>query len=256
MFFQIIETSSAGNCAYLECGGARVLIDAGVGIRKIESYMRSLSLSLDDLDGIFVTHEHSDHCKALKSFKNARQVKVFANRLTAESIQYLEPDTKKLKWQVFENGSPFDFCGIKVTAFSIPHDTSDAVGYKFGFEGRNLVWMTDLGKLTHLARDMARQAHILVLESNYCPKMLENSNRPYSLKQRIKSPHGHLSNLDALELLKSLDPSVVEKIYLAHISKECNSVDRISELLCLAEGVCRRIEIVPPFSECSTPFEF
>ena len=233
-----------------------MLVDCGMSGRQVLDALCVAGLDPADLKALLITHEHSDHCKALKSFKNARQVKVFANRLTAESIQYLEPDTKKLKWQVFENGSPFDFCGIKVTAFSIPHDTSDAVGYKFGFEGRNLVWMTDLGKLTHLARDMARQAHILVLESNYCPKMLENSNRPYSLKQRIKSPHGHLSNLDALELLKSLDPSVVEKIYLAHISKECNSVSRISELLCDAGGICSHIEIVPPFSVCSTPLEF
>ncbi|MBQ6533648.1 MAG: MBL fold metallo-hydrolase [Opitutales bacterium] len=254
MFFQIIETSSAGNCAYLECGGANFLIDAGIGVRRLESYLRGRSLTLDDIDAVFVTHEHSDHCKSLKYFAR-RQAKIFANRLTCESISHAEKETSPLHWNIFEDGEPFEFMGVGVCAFSVPHDTSDAVGYKFSFEGKNLVWLTDLGKPTILAREMAKTAQILVLESNYCPRMLENSSRPYRLKTRIKGSHGHLSNSDAIEILKSIPPESVEKVYLAHISKECNSVSHIAELLDAGVGAIRpRIEIVRPFSESSTPF--
>ena len=254
MFFQIIETSSAGNCAFLRFRGANILIDAGVGIRKVEAYLKPFGLSPRDIDAIFLTHEHTDHCRALKSFKGGR-AKVFANRLTAESVMCAEPETRRLEWSIFENGSEFGFSGLSVSPFSTPHDSSDSVGYCFCAGGKRLVWMTDLGKVTHLARDFAQRANILVLESNYCPRMLENSPRPYSLKSRIKGSHGHLSNADAVALLKTMDSSVSEKIYLAHISRECNSVPHIRELLADVGEILPKIEIVPPFSESSAPYD-
>ncbi len=254
MFFQIIETSSAGNCAFLEYEGVNMLIDAGVGIRKIDAYLSERSLNRDDIDAIFVTHEHSDHCRSLKYFANSR-TKIFANRLTCESILHIEPKTKSANWTLFEDGVPFVFSDIEVCAFSVPHDTSDSVGYKFSLGDKNLVWITDLGKPTHLACDMAKSAKILVLESNYCPRMLENSTRPYRLKSRIKGSHGHLSNSDAIQIIKNLSLDCVEKIYLAHISRECNSVSHIAELLDNVADFKPLIEIVSPFSESSSPIE-
>lgn len=256
--FQIIESSSAGNCAFLQYAGINILVDAGVGVRRISAYLASMGLEIGDIDAVFITHEHSDHCKALKNFTKYSGIKVFANRLTAESIRYLMPETKTLNWQIFETGSSFDFYGISVAPFSIPHDTSDAVGYCFGCGNRNLVWMTDLGKVTLAARDVALRANVLVLESNYCPVLLDNSSRPYSLKMRIKSSHGHLSNADAIELMAALDASKVEKIFLAHISKECNNMDHIRELLESSgrlSAILNKIEIVSPFSKRSSVFE-
>lgn len=250
MFFQIIETSSAGNCAFLEIDGVNILIDVGIGIRKIEAYLAKRSLALDDIDAVFVTHEHLDHRKSLKYFANKR-TKIFANRLTAESIIHVDPPTKKLLWSFFENGYPFEFNGVNVSAFSVPHDTSDSVGYCFNVNGKNLVWMTDLGKVTHLVKEMAQQANILVLESNYCPVMLENSSRPYRLKRRILSSHGHLSNSDAISVIKELSTESIEKIFLAHISRECNSVTHIDELLSDIGEIRERIEIVSPLCNSS-----
>lgn len=252
MFFQIIETSSAGNCAFLRYGQSKILIDAGVGIRKIEAYLNPLGLTPADIDAIFITHEHIDHCRALKSFGRLG-TRVFANRLTCESITSAMPEAKSLKWSLFEDGSQFEFGGMSVSSFPTPHDSSDSVGYCFEGGGRRLVWMTDLGKVTFLARDFAAKAQILVLESNYCPRMLENSSRPYSLKSRIKGSHGHLSNTDAINLLKTVDPAKVEKIYLAHISRECNSVEHIAELLEGIGEIRPKIEIVSPFSLPSSP---
>ena len=256
--FQIIESSSAGNCAFLQYDGLNILVDAGVGVRRVGAYLASLGLEIGDIDAVFITHEHSDHCKALKNLVKYRGIKIFANRLTAESIRYSIPETKVLNWQIFVTGRPFDFYGISVTAFSIPHDTSDAVGYCFGCGKRNLVWMTDLGKVTLSVMDVAARANVLVLESNYCPVLLDNSSRPYNLKMRIKSSHGHLSNADAIELMAALDASKVEKIFLAHISRECNNTEHIRELLKSSgklSAILNRIEIVPPFSCNSSVFE-
>ena len=253
MFFQIIETSSAGNSAFLSFHGRNILIDAGVGIRKIDAYLKGRGASRADIDAIFVTHEHIDHCRALKSFRGCR-AKIFANRCTAEAIRSSEPSTKALDWAVFESGDAFKFGEFCVSSFPTPHDSSDSVGYCFDCSNKRLVWMTDLGKVTFVARDFAKSANVLVLESNYCPRMLDNSSRPYSLKTRIKSSHGHLSNADAIELLKSIDCGVSEKIYLAHISRECNSVSHIRDLLSGVGEILQKIEIVSPFSQSSTPY--
>ncbi len=255
MFFQIIETSSAANCAFVECGNVRFLIDAGVGIKKTREYLSKKNLDLDGIDAVFITHEHGDHCRALQYFR-ACGAEIFANQPTAECIWRSFPETKWLNWKIFSTGEPFEFAGIKVSPFSVPHDASDAVGYGFDLGGKNLVWATDMGKTTLPVRYAASRAQILVLESNYCPRMLDNSARSPGLKKRIKGSHGHLSNSDAVRLLESLDAAVVDKVYLAHISRECNSIAHIKDLLSeVPSPVREKIEIVPPLKE-SLPFSF
>lgn len=253
MKFQIIESSSAGNCAFFDTGTAKILIDAGIGIKRISSYLETLNLQLNDLDAIFITHEHIDHYRALKSFTKFENIKIFANRLTAETIMYLDDSTKSLNWTMFETGSTFEFMGISIRSFSVPHDTSDAVGYSFNINNNTLVWATDLGKVTKSVKDVISTANILVLESNYCPVMLDNSSRPYQLKQRIKNSHGHLSNLDAINTLKSLNLNNFQKIYLAHVSRQCNTPTHIEELLNSHQLKLPLIEVVPP---CTTSSMF
>lgn len=256
MFFQIIESSSSGNSSFLECDGVRILIDAGARFRKIKSFLHNRGLSVEDIDAIFITHEHSDHFQSLHSFTQYN-VKVFANRATAEYIQIKDSATKKMQWNIFETGRTFDFYGIDITSFSILHDTSDPVGFTFQHNGKKLVYATDFGKITHSIRDIVSSADILVLESNYCPVMLERSNRPYSLKCRIRGSSGHLSNADAIALIESL-PHSVERIFLSHISRQCNDVKHIAELLSksnIPESLLNCIEIVSPHSESSSAFE-
>lgn len=258
MFFQIIESSSSGNCSLLRYGDANILIDAGVGITKVKSFLCGLGLTPADISAIFITHEHSDHCRALTSFARFNSLQVFANRLTYECVCASNSAARNLRWTCFENGVDFPFGEILVRAFSIPHDTSDCVGYSFRCGDETIVWATDLGKATNVLIDEVRTASVLVLESNYCPRMLEASSRPYRLKERIKSSHGHLSNADAIAVLKKIDQSKIKKIFLAHVSSECNDISHIADLL-MAEAdislLLDRIEIIPPKGHSSTPFE-
>lgn len=254
MFFQIIESSSSGNCAILRWREKFFLIDAGVGIRKLQSHLAELGADINDVAGIFITHEHSDHCRALESLSKTK-IKVFSNRATCETICSRYEKARSLEWALFENGIKFNFLDIEITPFTVPHDAADTVGYSFNLGGKNLVWMTDIGKPTRLAHSMAQNAHVLVLESNYCPLMLEKSKRAFSLKKRISGTHGHLSNEDAISILKSLENAPPEKIFLAHVSKECNELSLIAEMLeCLSQNLVSRIEIVNPFGECSSQF--
>ncbi len=235
--FQILGSSSSGNCALLMTENCKILIDAGFSCRQLGALLDSCGQSMDQIDAIFLTHEHTDHCKGIGGLNRHGPRKVFANHGTASAVQC------KLAWRVgwnlFETGSAFRFRDLEVTAFSVPHDASDPVGYLFRQcreegdpSGGSVAWCTDLGHLSHLVKERLRNAQILVLEANYETRLLdEDPRRPWSVKQRIKSRHGHLSNDATLEYLKSAEDTAWQKVYLAHLSKDCNQVNLLQNRL-------------------------
>ncbi|MBO7521614.1 MAG: MBL fold metallo-hydrolase [Opitutales bacterium] len=255
IFFKVIASSSRGNCAYLKTPESHVLIDAGISPLRIKKALRELGDSLESLDAIFLTHEHGDHSCALKTLPERENLTVFASEQTYETLIYRHPETRKFKWKIFTAGQSFSFKNLKVCTCALPHDSSECVAYKIFAREKSISWITDLGKPVLGAKDFARNSNVLVLESNYCPKMLQNSSRAQSLKQRISGSHGHLSNADAISILNELDPDFVEKIYLAHVSRECNSVEHIADLIkVLPEKILSKIEIVSPFEGSKNPF--
>ncbi|MBR4597091.1 MAG: MBL fold metallo-hydrolase [Opitutales bacterium] len=257
IFFKIIASSSSGNCAYLRARQSNVLIDAGISPRRIKNARKELGQTLENIDAIFLTHEHGDHCKALETLPENENMAVFASEQTYETIVCRHPETQKFKWKVFTPGQSFSFKDLKVCTCALPHDSSECVAYKFLAREKSISWITDLGKPVLGAKDFAKNSNVLVLESNYCPKMLQNSNRTLRVKRRIAGTHGHLSNADAISVLQELDPDFVEQIYLAHVSRECNSVEHISDLLkVLPEKILQKIEIVSPFDGSKNPFSF
>ncbi len=257
MRFRIFESSSAGNCSLLETEDASVLIDAGLGLRKTAAHLAAAGKSFESLDAIFITHDHKDHCKCLEYVSQFRNLKIFASKAAAEAIKYSVKNTKELNWKTFFADDVFEFQGIRISPFPVMHDCAETVGYAFRADGKTLVYATDLGKVTHLVRENAKRANVLVLESNYCPALLEKAERPYEVKRRIKGPNGHLSNENAIELLNDLDCGVVEKIFLAHVSKESNSLPHIGDLLRagVSADLLPKIEIICPFMGKSAVYE-
>ncbi len=255
--FQVIASSSDGNASILEFGNKKILIDAGFQITGTKKFLLSKNLTIEDIDAIFITHDHGDHCKALESFSHLSRLKVFANRQTKERIVSRYPKTKSLAWNLFSTSDTFIYEDALVNAFALPHDADDTVGYKFTVGKKNLVYATDLGKVTTLVSEIVKTANILVLECNHCPDMLENSPRPMNLKARVKGNFGHLSNQDAINLLTLLDSNFVEKIYLTHISKDCNDLALISNLLenSLSKDLLSKVEIVCPHKGLSQIYE-
>jgi len=257
--FCILGSSSGGNCGLLQTPGSRVLIDAGFSARRTRALLSDFNQSLDDIDAVFITHEHSDHINGLRGIAKLDRVKVFATYATSCAVQSALPETK-IRWQIVEAGSAFSFGDLSVRAFSVPHDAMDTVGYLFSTgDGspenplRSMAWMTDLGHVPANAAKNAAQADILVVEANHDVKMLEDSSRPFSLKQRIRSKHGHLSNAETLAFLKSVDHPHWKHIFLAHISPECNSTRLVREIFGESldpSGACR-ISIVDPQNGCS-----
>ncbi|MBI1841037.1 MAG: MBL fold metallo-hydrolase [Verrucomicrobia bacterium] len=219
--FTILASGSSGNCAYLETEDTRLLIDAGLSARQIRQRLLGLGRTPESLHGILITHEHSDHIQGLSVLAARLQIPVYCNRLTRDAIA--RDLGGQMRFQVFSTGSAFSVGDIDVENFSIPHDAQDPVGFLLRTRNGNVGFLTDLGHATRLVIERVKPAQILVLESNHDMQLLqEDLKRPWSVKQRIASRHGHLSNGSAAEAAAQVVSSHLSHLFLGHLSRDCN----------------------------------
>jgi phosphoribosyl 1,2-cyclic phosphodiesterase len=220
--FTILGSGSAGNCAYLETGETRILVDAGFSGRQIRQRLASIGRAPESLSAILVTHEHSDHTQGLLGLAAKLDVPVYCTRLTKEAIE--TQLQVKLRWRIFAAGDAFDIGDIGVDSFSVPHDAYDPVGFLLRSPEGNIGFLTDLGHATKLVIERVRPSNILVLEANHDLKLLqEDTKRPWSTKQRILSRHGHLSNDAAAAVVEEIVSASLARVYLGHLSRDCNT---------------------------------
>ncbi len=236
-FFQILGSSSSGNCSLLRTENSSVLIDAGFSGKRIEQMLADIGESIEAIDAVFLTHEHSDHAQGIRGLSRRTDLPIFTNRDTAEAVQ--RKLSKKANWNVFQTGTTFQFRDIEVSSFTIPHDAYDPIGFTFHWGNKNdlispqrsLAWITDLGYVPEYIHEFIKSVQILVLEANYDERLLDSdTKRPWSIKQRIRGRHGHLSNDACYEAIKNLNgQSTVQEVYLAHLSRDCNTVNHVQE---------------------------
>jgi phosphoribosyl 1,2-cyclic phosphodiesterase len=220
--FTILGSGSGGNCAYLEAGETRLLIDAGFSARQIRERLASIGRAPEGLTGILITHEHGDHITGLGTLCAKTGATIYANRFTREAIEKQFP-AAGLKFAVFETGAAFTVGEVEVQSFSVPHDAMDPVGFLLRTLAGNIGFLTDLGHATKLILERVKPANVLVLEANHDLKLLQDdTRRPWSTKQRILSRHGHLSNEAAAEVAVQLANADLHRIYLGHLSRDCN----------------------------------
>jgi len=218
----ILGSGSAGNCAYLEAGETRLLIDAGFSARQIRQRLAGIQRTPEKLTGILITHEHSDHISALGGLAAKLGLPVYCNRLTRDEIAHAFPGMR-FDFRVFATGESFEVGDVGVESFSVPHDAQDPVGFVLRTNDGTLGFLTDLGHATKLVIERVRGANVLVLEANHDVKMLQDDpRRPWSLKQRILSRHGHLSNEAAADALEEILSADLRQLYLGHLSRDCN----------------------------------
>jgi len=220
--FTILGSGSSGNCAYLETDDVRLLVDAGFSAKQIELRLQSIGRSLADVQAIFLTHEHGDHVCGLPVVAKRHNIPIYCNRLTAE---YLHPGMPEFRqWRLFESGATVELGDLKINSFSVPHDAYDPVGFMFYHALGHIGFLTDLGYATHLVIERVRAARALVLEANHDLQLLQDdTRRPWPVKQRILSRHGHLSNDAAAAVAAEVVTDGMEDLYLGHLSADCNS---------------------------------
>lgn len=251
----ILASGSSGNCAYLETDDTRLLIDAGLSARQIRQRLLGIGRTPENLSGILITHEHSDHTQGLGVLAAKLQVPIFCNRLTKEAIE--AQFKARFEFRLFSTGASFDLGDIGVDTFSVPHDAYDPVGFLLRTAAGNIGFLTDLGHATKLVVERVRPSHALVLEANHDVKMLQDdTRRPWATKQRILSRHGHLSNDAAAQVAEQIVSAELRHLILGHLSSDCNRPDLarrvVSESLCRLGASHVHVQAASPDVPCAT----
>ena len=225
-----LYSGSKGNSVFIEAGGAKILIDAGRSARALCQSLCAIGVSVDEIDAIFITHDHSDHTSALQTLSHKHNIPM---HLTLKSAQIFNGlfDEKLCLCLALHDKSDFkvQIKDLTVEAFPTPHDSRASVGYKLTFteggEEISVAYATDTGHVSNTMLEYMLGAKYAVIESNHDLDMLRDGPYPVDLKARIASPRGHLSNADCAVLASHLAENGAKAILLAHLSEENNLPD-------------------------------
>jgi phosphoribosyl 1,2-cyclic phosphodiesterase len=217
--FCVLASGSAGNCALVATGHTRILVDAGLSLKALARRLESIGEAIDQLNAVLVTHEHSDHISGLARMARRLGIPIYISKLTAPAVDWGE---NRPALECFQAGASFVVGDIEVDSFGIPHDAIDPVGFCFQAEGIKIAVATDLGYLTESVKYNLRRCTMMLLESNHDLEMLKVGPYPWSVKQRVMSRVGHLSN-DMMSdfLLRDFDGSPA-RLVLGHLSEHNN----------------------------------
>ena len=220
----VFASGSGGNCLLVSSGNTNILIDAGISARRILSSLSAQKLSIDQINGVLITHEHSDHVSGLKTLLKYHNVPLYAPRTVAARICGMLPEAADFM-RTLPVGEDFYIGEMKIRAFHTPHDTDESVGYRIEADGI-FALATDIG---HISSDVAEGllgADTVLIESNHDEQMLSYGSYPVYLKRRILSERGHLSNADCSLFLPELVKAGAGRIILGHLSRENNNPAR------------------------------
>lgn len=220
MRISVLASSSRGNASVISAGRTVVMVDAGISARRITQGLQACGLQASDVQGIFITHEHTDHTMGLGTFAGKREVPIYCSRYLRDDMRAAAPDAPLI---FIEPGVPVQVGELSITPFGVSHDAVDPLGYVFEYHGTRLGYLTDTGHVNRRMEAMLSGVHGLYLESNYDEKMLRESGRPYTLINRIAGQFGHLSNTQAGELVARLAHPGLRHVILGHLSPECNT---------------------------------
>lgn len=210
MYFHIIASGSKGNATIVANNNTRILIDMGISLCRLEEGLAEINLKLDDIDAAFFTHNHTDHIGGIKF-------------LSPRKMYALEGTLPTSLSNVVELNIPVMIKDIEVTPFKTSHDATNPCGYLFKSNCKSLVYMTDTGVFLDENLPLIQNPDYLIIESNHDISMLLKTNRPFELKERIMSDHGHLCNEDSAIAAISIIGDNTKEIVLAHISEEANT---------------------------------
>ncbi len=220
--FCSLYSGSTGNCLLVSSEDTNILIDAGVSQKKILEALESINIDINSINGILVTHEHSDHILSIGGLSKKYNIPVYVNKETLAAMpcqaEKIADDNKK----IFKVESDFEIGSLKIHPFSIPHDAANPCGFNVYKDNKKISIATDIGHIENSLLDELKKSSFIMLESNYDPEILRLCHYPYKLKQRISGEKGHLSNSSAGKTISSLIPEGLDKVMLGHLSKENN----------------------------------
>jgi len=217
----VLASGSSGNCIYIGSDKCRILIDAGVSGKVTVERLKSIGVDPESIDAICLTHEHEDHKASVGILHRRLGLDLYSNSGTVEALNK-SPKFAGLPWNIFTTGHQFEIGDLVLEPFRVPHDSYDPVGFVISCGTARIGVATDMGMATELIRQRLRNCGALVLEANHDEVMLQDSPRPWSLKQRIAGRQGHLSNKKAGSLIVDVAGDSLKSVILAHLSSDCN----------------------------------
>lgn len=230
MKISILASGSRGNCTLIHDDNTAILLDMGISTRQLKKSLATLHLNIDDLSAVFITHEHIDHIKGLKTFTKNYHIPIYSKTNTLKQIainQQLNEDSIRNLQILPENNLMIGNLTIK--HFTISHDAIDPVGYSIYKNQKSTIknkitLATDLGFVSNSVKEELEASHTLILEANHDLNLLQNGQYPWSLKKRILGTRGHLSNNDAGYTVSNLKIKP-QQVILAHLSEQNNTPD-------------------------------
>jgi phosphoribosyl 1,2-cyclic phosphodiesterase len=218
--FSILSSGSGGNSVYIEADGKRILIDAGLSEKKLSQRMAHIDRSLNGLDAVFATHEHSDHIRGMGPLLRKHQLQLFTTEGTYKRSCHSMGTLPG--FNPIRAGQPVEFGELVVEPYATPHDAEESVAFVIHYRGSRLGIATDLGQVTAAVKNKLQKLDALLIESNHDVNMLDAGPYPWVTKRRIKSDVGHLSNEACGELLSSVKHSGLRLVVLMHMSETNN----------------------------------
>jgi phosphoribosyl 1,2-cyclic phosphodiesterase len=224
--FCSLSSGSSGNCYYLGNGFHGILIDAGISASSIRRFLKKMDISMQNIMGVFITHNHIDHIKGLDGLTGRNAIPAFTTGKIWSSI--LTPKKKIPKDCIREIPlqQKFHLAGFDIEAFPVSHDAPETIGFHICAGDKKITIVTDLGHICQTAARYIKSANLLVIESNYDEQMLVNGKYPHFLKTRIRSDNGHLGNHQTADFLAENINDNLSHICLAHLSKNNNTREK------------------------------
>lgn len=225
LWLSTIASGSSGNSSIVgDLSGNNILIDCGISCKRIVEGLNELSVGVEDIKGIFITHEHTDHINGLMMLMKKYKIPVFASLGTLLAItkcRGFDNSYKKIMHKIYANCA-FDLNGFEVNCFNIPHDAAEPLGFSFIKNGTKVSVCTDFGMVTDEIEEGLRGSNAMVVEANHDERMLEAGRYPFQLKRRILGDKGHISNENSGKLITKIWNENMQHIFLGHLSEDNN----------------------------------
>lgn len=218
-------SGSCGNCYYLYTEAYGILIDIGIGVRKLKKYFSDYGLSIQKVRYVLVSHDHADHVKSVGSLSGSLGLPVYATETVHKGIRNNYCVRKKVdpeNVRIINKGEEFRLDDFSITTFTVPHDSLDNIGFRIKYGDTTFCLMTDIGHVTPDIEDAISQANYLVIEANHDEDMLRNGHYSDYLKDRVSGANGHLSNRKCAEALLKNATGKLKHVWLCHLSEENN----------------------------------
>lgn len=225
MHFSVLASGSTGNAVFVETEEHSFLVDAGLSGKQMEALFSKIDRDMSKLSGLLVTHEHSDHIKGIGVIARKYKLPIYANEKTWNAMNGLIGEIPTEQKFTFDMETVKNFGSLDIESFGVSHDAAEPMFYIFHHEGKKLVLVTDTGYVSDRMKGIISNADMFVFESNHDVQMLRMGRYPWSIKRRILSDVGHVSNEDAAIAMSEVIGDQTKRIYLAHLSQDNNMKD-------------------------------